>query len=208
MPQHFKREAILHDEQRRRFRWALFGLLSLYSLIFLVSCGDGPEGNPVSPTRAQPAQRVLQQGSFTLRAPVDDAVYFGVVPVTDSASDSWEANVDWRSEANTMWMWVADGACSVEQFETGGCPFDSSCPCRITIRSETGTPKPRVLTIAGASGGTRTLIVANLGPGEETVQYRVMLTSSAGTAGASVQTTSVTDSRRVSTARKTGLTQR
>jgi len=152
----------------------LWALAALYSLAFLVSCG----GNPTSSTGVPPAPRVLQQGTFPLAAPTDDSVFFALTTIADAGAGRWEASVDWTSEANTLWMWVADGVCSVEQFARPDCPFDATCPCRFAIRSEIATPKPRVLAIPGASGGTRTLIVANLGPGEETAQYRVTLASS------------------------------
>jgi len=72
--------------------------------------------------------------------------------------------------------WVANGVCTAQQFARDDCPFEATCPCQFTIRSEVATPKPRVLTIPNAPGGTRTLIVVNLGPKEETATYRVMLT--------------------------------
>jgi hypothetical protein len=56
----------------------------------------------------------------------------------------------------------------------------ASCPCQFVVRSETTAPKPRVLTIEGAQGGTRTLILINLGPREESVTYRVMLATRSG----------------------------
>lgn len=188
----------------------LQGVVALYMLIVLVSCGDSPDRNPVSPTPAPApaAPRLLQQGNLALAAPTDDSVYFALASITDAASGRWEATVDWGDAANTLWMWVADGACTVDQFARDDCPFEATCPCRFAIRSETGTPKPRVLTIPGASGGTRTLIVANLGPGEETAQYRVTLLSSGVAAGASAGTAGVTGDPGVSLARKARLARR
>lgn len=174
----FSSTRIGHDEERRRFRIVLWALAALYALTFVVACKDRPDSNPVSPTVAPPALRVLQQGNLRLAAPTDDSLFFALTTITDAAAGRWEASVDWTSEANTLWMWVADGACSVEQFARPECPSEATCPCRFAIRSETATPKPRVLAIPGAAGGIRTLIVANLGPREETAQYRVTLSSS------------------------------
>jgi hypothetical protein len=156
------------------FRAAFHAIGVLCVAVLLASCGGDSERNPTAPS-APPAPRVLVQGNFALSAPTEDAIGFAVVPVTDSSSGVWEANVDWAIDTNTLWMWVADGVCTAEQFATPECPFQSTCQCRLTVRSESATPKPRVLTIPGASGGTRTLIVANLGPRGETVQYRVTL---------------------------------
>jgi len=190
-------------EERRRFRWALAGLAAVFTTIALVACG-GSESNPVAPTTpaAPPAPRVIQQGTFTLRAPEDDGYFFGLATIPDGGAGRWEATVDWGSEANTLWMWVAEGACSADQFANEACPFDAACPCRFAIRSETATPKPRVLTIPSAAGGTRTLIIMNLGPREETGQYRVTLTGANTATTVGAQTASIAP---VSTARKTRL---
>ncbi len=204
------------EEERRRFRWALAGLSAVFTAIVLVACG-GSETNPVSPTvpvspappPAPPVPRLIQQGTVPMDAPTNDAFHFFLTPITDGASGRWDATVDWSNEANTLWIWVADGVCTVDQFSSDACPLDAACPCRFVSRSEAPTPKPRVLSIPAAAGGTRTLIVANLGPGAETVQYRVTVTASnAGTAG-SAQTASAAaatgSEAPVSTARKTRL---
>jgi len=183
------------DEERRRFQWALAGLAAVFATIVLMACG-GSETNPVSPTvpvspAPPPAPRLIRQGSVPLAAPTDDSFHFFLTPITDGASGRWDATVDWSNEANTLWIWVADGVCTVDQFSSDACPFDAACPCRFVSRSETATPKPRVLTIPGAAGGTRTLIFANLGPAAETVQYRVTLTGSSAAISGSAQTASV-----------------
>jgi hypothetical protein len=148
---------------------------------------------------------VIQQGTFTLGAPSDDNYFFGLTTISDGGAGRWEATVDWGSEANTLWVWIADGVCSVEQFASEACPFDATCPCRFAIRSETATPKPRILTIPGAAGGTRTLVIANLGPREETGQYRVTLTASSTATTVGAQAGSIAP---VSTARKTRLSRK
>ena len=214
---HLKRQlngaANERDEERRRFQWALAGLAAVFATIVLVACG-GSETNPVSPTvpvspAPPPAPRLIRQGSVPLEAPTDDSFHFFLTPITDGASGRWDATVDWSNEANTLWIWVADGVCTVDQFASDACPFDAACPCRFVSRSETATPKPRVLTIPAAAGGTRTLIFANLGPGAETVQYRVTLTGSSAATSGSAQTASVGaatgSDAPVSTARKARL---
>ena len=193
-------------EERRRFRWALAGLAAVFTTIALVACG-GSDTNPVSPTvpptpAPPPAPRLIRQGSVPMEAPTNDSFHFFLTPITDAASGRWDATVDWSNEANTLWMWVADGVCTVDQFSSDACPLDAACPCRFVSRSEVATPKPRVLSIPAAAGGTRTLIVANLGPGAETVQFRVTLTASNAATTVSAQTADVAP---VSTARKARL---
>lgn len=142
----------------------------------ITGCGEGSNGGPGSPSPVQPPPRVLQQGSFALAAPDADFVRFALAPITESSGGLWEATVDWASGTNTLWMWVTNGVCTTEQFAKPECPFEAACQCEFAIRSEAATPKPRVLTIPNAPPATRTLIVANLGPLEEMVTYRVMLT--------------------------------
>ena len=147
------------------------------ALLCLTGCGDGADDGPGSPTPIPPAPRLVQQGSFALAAPDGDSVHFAVAPIPESSGGLWEATVDWGSGTNTLWMWVTNGVCTAEQFAKPECPFEAACQCDLTVRSESATPKPRLLAIPNAPAATRTLIVANLGPREETVTYRVMLTS-------------------------------
>ena len=157
--------------------------LAIGTLIVVAACGgDNNSNSPAAPTTVTPAPapaptpRLVQQGTMNLSAPKDDTVHFSLASITDNASGRWETTVDWTDPANELWMWVANGVCTTQQFARDDCPFEATCPCQFTIRSEVATPKPRVLTIPNAPGGTRTLIVVNLGPKEETATYRVMLT--------------------------------
>ena len=137
---------------------------------------------------------------MNLSAPQGENVFFALASITDNATGRWEANVDWTDPANQLWMWVANGVCTTQQFARDDCPLEATCPCQFAVRSETATPKPRVLTIPNAGGGTRTLIVVNLGPKEDTATYRVTLTP--GGSASSVAAVSATESG-VSTGRKT-----
>ncbi len=153
--------------------------------LLLTSCGgsDSPSASPVAPTTTTPSApapvpRLIQQGGFTLSKPTGDGlVYYIMRTISDPASGRWDATVDWTFGTNTLWMWVSS-ACTQEQFDRPECPWDAACPCQFSVRSETSTPKPRLLTIANAPGGTRTLFVMNLGPSEESGNYSVTLTPS------------------------------
>jgi len=180
-------------------------VFAIVAVLCITACGDDKSSSPSStstltltPTVVAPTPRLVQQGSFTLKAPEEESASFGLVPITDASAGLWEATVDWTMATNTMWMWVANGACTVEQFARPDCPNEATCPCQFTIRSETATPKPRVLTIPNAPGGTRTLIVMNMGPREESGSYRVMLTPSslaASSTSATPATTSAVSTR-------------
>ena len=127
--------------------------------------------------------------------PTPDAVYFGLTTITNSTLGQW------------AWMWVAEGTCSIQQFAQPECPLTPACAYQSVVRSETATPKPRVLSIANARSATRTLIVANLGPREESIEFRVMLTPSSLLASDRVSTPDASPAgvTHVSQGRKTAL---
>src|SRR5262245_41929853 len=183
---------------------------AIATMLVVAACGgDGGSSSPTTPSSptpvtpvpapAPPSPRLVQQGTMSLSAPQGESVYFALAAITDNASGRWEATVDWTDPANELWMWVANGVCTAQQFARDDCPFEATCPCQFAVRSETAAPKPRVLTIPNAGGGTRTLVVVNLGPKEETATYRVTLTP--GGSASSVAAVSATSSG-VSTGRK------
>ena len=163
---------------------------------------------PVSPA-PPPAPRLIRQGSVPLGS-------------TDGRFLSLLSDPHHRRRFGSMGRDGELGVSGQHPLDLGGrqgCVRPTSSPamharstrlaqCRFVSRSETATPKPRVLTIPGA-GGTRTLIFANLGPGAETVQYRVTLTGSSAATSGSAQTASVAAATGnvapVSTARKARL---
>ena len=136
---------------------------------------------------------MIAQAGFTLKAPEGGSVFFWLVPVTDPAVGNWEATVEWTFATNTMYVYVANGACTVQQFQSVDCPNGAACPCTFTIRSETMVPKPRVLTIPNAPGGTRTLIMMNLGPREEAGNYTVRLTSTSSSSATGLRAVTSTE---------------
>lgn len=148
------------------------------ALCLTAACGGADRGGPDHLDLPPPAPRVLQQGNFSLPAPEDDSFYFTTINISDSSPGLWEATVDWALLENTHLMWVSNGVCAPEQFAMPECPFEANCPCQFAVRSETATPKPRILSIPNAAAGAHTLIVANLGPREDDFTYRVVLTPS------------------------------
>jgi hypothetical protein len=162
------------------------------SLLVVASCGDGDGGSPAAPTPTPaPVPQVIQQGGFSLPAPVGDEGFFGLVEVRTSAAGTWEATVDWTFPTNTLFMYVATGSCTVEQFSSDACPESAACACQFATRSELAAPKPRILTVPNAAAGTRTLIVWNLGPREESGTYTIRLTPSTLATSASDAATQV-----------------
>ncbi|SRR5712691_10481296 len=152
-------------------------LAALWLTLVLPGCGGG--GGPTTsstPTPVPgPVRTLVTQGSATLLPPDANSTHFRALPFTTSTKGTVEATVDWTFPTNTVWMFIATGSCSAEQFALLACPDDPGCPCQFAARSETSTPKPRVLTVPDAAAGTYTLVVWNLGPREESFTYQVIL---------------------------------
>jgi hypothetical protein len=157
--------------------------LSLASAAVLVAgltgCGgDSPAGPPASPTPPPPpaaVTSVVTQGAFSrLRAN-----FITDIPFTTTATGTLEVRVDWTFADDHIVVYVARGACSFQQLK--------SDQCTLVVRSESTLPKPRVLTIAGASAADYVLWVGNLGPKEEALSYQVLLTTGGAATSASVE---------------------
>src|SRR5687767_2088741 len=115
----------------RSHRSALTAASVLWLVVFTLACGGGSDnsGSPTSPTVPARTPRVIAQGGFSLNAPTDDGVFFGLVHVTDAATGNWEASVDWTFATNTLFMYVTTAQCSAEQFASPDCPDSPACPC-------------------------------------------------------------------------------
>jgi hypothetical protein len=128
---------------------------------------------------------LISQGSFELSAPTEDTSYFYRFGINTTVPGSLETTVDWTSPENEVWMYIAEGACTLEQFANPDCPGET-CACRFSVVSEVRAPKPRVLTLANASPGTRALFIWNLGPREESGSYQSVLTTQGVASAAAV----------------------
>jgi hypothetical protein len=108
---------------------------------------------------------VVKQGAFSsLRAN-----FITDIPFTTSASGTLEVRIDWTFADDHIVVYVARGACSFQQL--------TSDQCTLVVSSESRQPKPRVLTMPGATAANYVLWVGNLGPKEEALSYQVLLTT-------------------------------
>jgi hypothetical protein len=143
---------------------AVLGLSGL-----LAACGGG--GAPTAPTAVAPAppapvRSVVVQGTFTGLGPL----VLGIVPpFTTSAAGTLDVQVDWTFASNDVDVYLARGSCSFEQFV--------SQRCDLAAFSESATAKPERLTVPNAAAGMYTLLIGNLGPGDESLSYVVGLTA-------------------------------
>ena len=152
------------------------------ALLGASSCGGGGSSTPtaVSTPTPAPVETVVKQGSFPISAPEEDGFsYYDYDVITTSATGRLVTTVNWTYAANSVWMYIAEGDCTGDQFDNLDCPGGPTCECLFSVVSERDSPKPRALTVTNASAGTRTLIVWNRGPQEESISYQAVLTTNA-----------------------------
>lgn len=167
-------------------RW-LARVAAAWACAWLASCGGGDSGTtpatPVATPTPAPVRSVVAQGNFSVSAPDDHSTYFVRRRLETTKAGTLEVTVDWTYASNTLWMYLAEGECTSDQFASNDCP-GPACACKFAVESEVESPKPRVLAVASAAAGVRTLVVWNLGPREDACSHQAVLTSAAAGASA------------------------
>lgn len=139
----------------------------------LIACGsDGPSSPTVATTPAPPpapVQAVVAQGSISGLEPLFVTIR---PPFSTSATGTIDVTVDWTFPANDVDVYLARGACSFEQLVADQCIMAGF--------SESLTAKPEKVSVPNAAAGTYTLVIANWGPGTESLSYQVTLTAVPG----------------------------
>lgn len=140
-------------------------------------CSSNPAGAGCPPvTVATPTPHpsvLLDHGEGTL-----PARFVLIRPVATTETGAFDVTVDWTFGANDVDIYLARGNCSFDQFVAD--------QCAIAAASESTTAKPEKIRLANQPPGTYTLIVGNVGPGQESIAYQVVFTP--GTASASAPT--------------------
>jgi len=152
---------------------ALLGVTAL--CLSLQACGGS--SNPVTgpspvptPTPA-PVERVVSQGGDTLKN--DEAGYF---KFTLDTAGKLDITVDWTVPANDLDVFLVKGFCTEDQITSQTCSFLAT--------ATSTTAKPEKITVSSVVAGDYTVYIANLGPGNESLSWRVVLTTG-GVASAS-----------------------
>jgi hypothetical protein len=145
------------------------GLLSAIALAALLPACGSDRVTPPPPPPPPPATvtSVIDQGSVPGLPP--GAVVFG--GITTPRIGTLEVIVDWTSPTNNVDVFLTRGACNPEQL--------LALVCNTVAVSESLTAKPETVSAANALVGGYTLFVVNLGPTEETISYRILLTHAA-----------------------------
>lgn len=144
----------------------------------LAACGGSsksPAAPPPTPPPTPPPPRVVSQVTGASLP----AGFVGWAVFTTTLAGALDATVDWTFATNDIDVYLTQGSCDFDTFNTAQCP--------VLGFSESTTAKPEMAHVASAAAGTYTVFVANVGPTDETLSYQVVLTPSAtGTAPPSV----------------------
>lgn len=132
------------------------------------ACGGDSEPPTVAPTPAPTPTppTVVSEGSYTL--PVQEGfINTGRLEFTTTAPGTLDITVDWTDPANSIDLIVSTGICTFDQLNANECEL-------ITFSRGT-TPKPRNAVLANRPAGSYTQFIGNVGPGDESVSYQIVL---------------------------------
>lgn len=136
--------------------------------------GGGGGGGPTTPTSTPvptptPPSVVSQGNGFPL-----EAGFVGLVNFTTTRTGTLEATVDWTFAANDLDVLITRGNCDFDQL--------IAQQCTILTFSDSASAKPEKIRTDNAAAGTYTLFVENIGPGDESVSFQVVLTPTTASA--------------------------
>ena len=145
------------------------------------SCSENPMAagcpTPPPPPPPPPVTRVLDAGQGQLPARV--AL---LRPLTTNEAGSFEMIVDWTFAANDIDVFLMRGTCTFAQLIADQCVVAAS-------GTSVGTKQER-FRLANQAAGTYTLVVANFGPGDESVAYQVLFTTGTSSSASSAERSS------------------
>ena len=163
---------VMRDKSRR----IVLGLAGGTLAVSLAACGGGSSSPTTQstprPTPTPPPPVVVAQGGGTL-----PAEFVTLRAFTTTVAGSLTATVDWTLVTNDMDIYLVSGTCTFDQF------FAQQCP--VLALSESSTAKPEQVTVAQAPAGSYTLFAYNVGPGDESWSFQVVLTPGASARAAS-----------------------
>jgi hypothetical protein len=163
-------------------------VLALGLVAGLAACGSEgtipttpttPASTPTPAPTATPAA-VVVQGSDKL--PARQVLNFDF---TTTAKGTVEVAVDYTFADSQILVWLTDRQCSPQLFQSDSCTY---------LAKSLDGARPRVISAPGVAAGTYSVFVANDGPRDEQVGWKVTLAATASSA--SVRPTAATLSRR------------
>jgi hypothetical protein len=160
---------------KRWISWLIVSNVSLYML----ACGDGdPPLTPSPPPPPPPTMTTTVVGEDSIFLPTHT---FWLERGSTGDRGELKANVNWSVAEAKLWMYLADGACTVEKFQKDVCPFTPACECEFLAKSEAGEPKPRRLRVQNFGPGGFAFIVWNVGTIDTSSSWQLLLTTTSAT---------------------------
>jgi hypothetical protein len=118
------------------------------------------------------------------------------LPFPTSRAGRLDATVDWTLATNNLDVYLVRGECNYDQLAAG--------QCEVLVASESPTAKPETVRYESPAASTYTIFVNNLGPGEESVSFQVVLRATLATPGGVAATSASRPPARVGLARRLG----
>ncbi len=147
-------------------------------LLVLPGCSDStsttPTTTPATPTTTTttttlPASTVILQWTSPILA---EKLF--LVDVTTNQAGRIDVTIDYQFADSQILMWLTARQCNYNLFQDDGCDY---------LVKSLGGSKPRTMSAFDVPAGTYSLFIANDGPHDENVRYKVTLTPSAGAQG-------------------------
>ena len=145
-------------------------------LLALFACGEDTTPTavptPVPPTPSAsptaPSPSLIIQGEEALLAPPNPMGGTTLVKwdFTTPTAGTVDVTIAYLYDTSKIHVWVTDRLCNKYQFERDECFY---------LTKSLDGPRPRTLTASGVNKGTYSLFVANDGPFDEVVGYKVTL---------------------------------
>ncbi len=147
-------------------------------LFALAGCSDSTPTTPTTtptiptsttPTPPPPAGNVILQWTSPILA---EKLF--LVDVTTPQAGRIDVTIDYQFADSQVLMWLTARQCNYNLFQADGCDY---------LVKSLGGSKPRTMSASNVPAGTDSLFIANDGPHDENVMYKVTLTPSTGAQG-------------------------
>jgi len=144
-------------------------------VLALAACGDNASvttpPTPAPPTPVPPTPTpavVVLEGQQELLAPPNPkgGTTIGNWDFATPVDGTLDVTVSYVNDSSQILVWVTDRVCNKWQFERDECNY---------LAQSLEGPRPRTLTVPGVKAGGYSLFVANDGPNDEQIGYKVAL---------------------------------
>jgi hypothetical protein len=143
-------------------------------LLALVACSDETPTSVPTPASAVPSAApstpppgsLVMEGEEPVTAPTGKGTRIVKWDVSLPVSGTLEATIGYLHDDSQIGVWITDRQCTLWQFDRDECFY---------LTKSLEGPRPRTLRATGVRAGDYSLFVANDGPHDEQIAYRVTL---------------------------------